>query len=98
MMFECVMFLKANINEWDLNFVAQALAGKDHKVAENNADFELVAGMMEGLDVMEEDWNVLAIYFYFSTLKINIFIFQHPCNKYIYAENINLFNMKYIFT
>ena len=55
MMFECVMFLKANINEWDLNFVAQALAGKDHKVAENNADFELVAGMMEGLDVMEED-------------------------------------------
>ena len=54
MMFECIMFLKANINEWDVNFVAQSLAGNDFKVSENTADLELVSQMMEGLEAAED--------------------------------------------
>ena len=50
LMFECIMFLKANIQEWDVNFVAQSLAGNDFKVAENNADMDLINQMLDGLE------------------------------------------------
>ena len=48
------MFLKANINEWDVNFVAQSLAGNDFKVSENTADLELVSQMLEGSEAVED--------------------------------------------